>query len=116
MRLEEEGRNCSADLPPEEDHRARADLSAAGIALGLHRLADRTQTSLPLMEMVQWGKDARETPAAGVVGLAGCQSLGVSEDGGEMKRVLILVHLLPLLFRVLVEVGEQALHLPLVGN
>ena len=108
----EEGRRGSADLPPEEDHRARADLSAAGIALGLHRLVDRTQTSLEVMEMVQRGRDARETPAA-VGGLAGCQSLGGLEDG---EQLLIPVHPLLLLFRVPAGVGEQALHLPFVGG
>lgn len=111
----EEGRSGSVDLPLEEDHHARADLSAAGFALGLHRLVDRTQTSLPLMEIVQRGKGARETPAA-VGGLAGRQSFGVLEDGGEAEEVLNLVHPLLLLFRVPAGVGEQALHLPLVGS
>ena len=120
MRLAEEGRSGPADLPREEDRLARADPPAAGFALSPHRRVDRTRTSLPLVKMVQRGRDARETPAgaAAVEGGPGaaCHSLGELEDGGGMEQGLNLVHPLRLLFRVLAGVCEQALHRRLVGR
>ena len=121
MRLEGEGRRDSAELPPEEMPRARADSvedaysSAAGIALAAHGPVDRTRTSLPVADRVQWRRAAQGSPAV-LRGLVARQSVGASEGGGEMKLRQVLEHLHLLLWRVLAEGGELALHQPLVGG
>lgn len=121
MLLEEEGRRDSVGLPPEEVPRARANPAedahsrVAGIALAVHKPVDRTRASLPLMERVQWGRDAREIPAV-VGGLGAPARLGALEEGGEMEQEAVLVHSLLLLWRAPAGVGERALHRPLVGG
>ena len=125
MQLEEEGRRDSAGLPREEMRHARADsvgdgyLFAAGIALAAHGPVDRTRTSLPLTDRVQWRSPVQGSPAGLCRGrLVAWESAGASEEGAgkELSLGQVVVDLRLLLWRVLAEGGEPALHQPPVGG